>query len=83
MDMIGFIYVSEFDLKHPWLSVIIQVGAPLFLLLIVVCWKWVFPAANIKMPSTRTWLVCLAVILISAALMGGLDWLMFHVMNSL
>lgn len=76
--MIGFLYVSEFDLRHPWIIAIMRVGAPLFVILVLVCWKWVFPAANISMPSMRTWLICLTVVLILIAALGTFDWLLLN-----
>ncbi|HUA65371.1 MAG TPA: hypothetical protein VME24_05955 [Alphaproteobacteria bacterium] len=71
-------YVSEFDLNHPWLSTVTSVGIPVFVILVLVCWKWIFPAANISIPPARTWFVCLAVVLISVAILGGFDWLILH-----
>jgi len=72
-------YVSEFDLSHPWLSSITHIGIPVFSILVLVCWKWIFPAANVRIPSPRTWLICLAVVLVSVAVLGGFDWLVLHV----
>lgn len=78
MNMIGFLYADEFDLKHPWGMTIMRVGVPLVLILVLVCWKRVFPAANISMPSTRTWLISLAVVLVLVAVLGTFDWLLLN-----
>lgn len=81
--MTGFMYVTEFDLKHPWLTTILRVGTPVLLIVALICWKKIFPAANIRIPSRRTWLVCFAVVLASVGILAAFDWLVFYVMNGI
>ena len=74
----GMNYYSEFHLNHPLVTSILRIGVPVFLILILVYWKWVFPAANISIPPARTWLIILVVVLVSVAILGAFDWLVLN-----